>query len=381
VNAPRGEVVHARMRLPSSAFFLFLLVAPAASLVAACGSSSEPASVPSDPAPDASTPPVDGGRTDRDASGPVDASVAAACTFTSFDTHVSLTLTAVWGAAENDVWVGTTGTSLISDSRLLRFDGTAFGAPIDSTSFDDIRDIRGTATDDVWIAGTLSDSSHRTLLHWDGAALVPATVPAPTSANATFHRLWAGTRTDVWLVGDGTLLRYQGTEWTRPPSFGGGNFDTFYGSGVAGASGNDVILTSRAGSGLRWDGARVEGASTPASSALVRGAKGPYWRIDANTNALASSADGLTWTTVRTFARDEPNPLSLAVDDDGDPWIGTGRVAIPNGYDGPFVEHLAGGVWHKAVPAKLDAVRALAVVGRSVWAVGSYGQAARCMLR
>ncbi|HSO30877.1 MAG TPA: hypothetical protein VLT33_00135 [Labilithrix sp.] len=365
------------MRLACSASFF--LVAAAVSLTIACGSSSDPPATASE-TPEAGTLDPDGGSTPAsDASLSNDAPTTAACAFTTFDTHVSLTLTAVWGASEDDVWVGTTGTSLVNDSRLLRFDGKAFGAPIDSTSFDDILDIEGTAADDVWIAGTLSDSSHRTLLHWDGASLVPAVVPAPTSLKSTFRAVWPRTRGDVWVVGESSVLHFDGASWAKPATYTVSMFDTFYGTAVAGSSDKEVLFASMGTSGLRWDGAQFASAPTPGLRALKRGAKGPYWGIDPNARALKSSTDGVTWTSVRTFTKDEPNPVSLAVDADGNPWIGTNRVAVPNGYDGPFVEHLENGVWQKSTPAKLDVVRALAVAGRSVWAVGSFGQAARCM--
>ena len=312
-----------------------------------------------------------------------DAAPQAACVFTNVDTPVGLTLTSVWGASENDVWIGTTGRSLIFNSVLLRFNGTAF-TQINSTTFDDILDISGTAADDVWIAATLSDSSHQTLLHWDGAALVTATVPAPTTLRASFRALWPRTRSDVWLVGDSTLLRFDGTAWTKPPTFSGQSFDNFRATVVAGSSDNEVLVGGLQNDGLRWDGASIKSASMPVFNALKRGSVGPYWAIIDTSlvnRALVSSTDGVTWTEVRTFTRGaEPLPISLAVDANGDPWIGTSRFATPNGNNGPFAEHLVNGTWQKSALPELDAVRDIAVAGRSVWAVGGFGKASRCLL-
>lgn len=347
------------MRTVSCSLFLFAV---------ACGSEVDPSI----------TPVNDAGLTDA---GSTDAPPQAPCMFTNIDTPVGLTLTSVWGASENDVWVGTTGRSLIANSVLLRFNGTAFTA-VNSTTFDDILDIAGTAADDVWIAATLSDSSSQTLLHWNGVELVKAAVPAPPTLQASFRGLWPRTRSDVWLVGDSTLLRFNGAAWTKPPTFSEQSFDNFRATVVTGSSDNEVLVGRLQSTGLRWDGTSIKSTPMPAFRALKRASVGPYWGIDTSrvNTALVSSTDGVKWTQVRTFTTTEPQPISLAVDASGNPWIGTSRVTIPNGYDGPFAEHLVNGSWQKSALPELDAARAIAVAGRSVWAVGGFGKAARCLL-
>ncbi len=148
-------------------------------------------------------------------------------------------LMAVWAAGPDDVWaVGQRGT-------ILRRVGAAFAA-IPGGTDSELNAVFGTGSNDVWIVG-----SGRTVLRWNGTALAAAAdgVTSDVVAGAAFgsqawlvgvsggiyHRkagdsAWARqgagvsqailygahaiAANDVWVVGDGTSLHYDGTDWS-----------------------------------------------------------------------------------------------------------------------------------------------------------------------
>ncbi len=79
----------------------------------------------------------------------------------------------------------------------------------------------GSGKDDVWASG-----SGGTMLHWDGTAWKPATLPSPTAypIKNTFHALWGTGPSDVWVASATNVVFHTdgwkngGATWERAPN-------------------------------------------------------------------------------------------------------------------------------------------------------------------
>lgn len=299
------------------------------------------------------------------------------CTFTEIETPVSTELRGIWGVSADDVWIGSEGVSLVASASVLHVVG-GVATKVSTGNADSVRSIWGTSADDVWFAATLSDNSHTTILHWDGANLTPSL--SEPSGGASLVAIWTGAPGDVWAVGDRRVLHFTGGSWGTPPATDPGVFQTFAGRSVAGASPSSVIFGTSGTSMLRWNGTNVVSTTSNTSlHRLARGASGSYWGWSESSKTLSKSADGTTWQKVRTFREDEPSLVGLAVSSDEDVWIVTSSLPIPGGYDGPYVERFDGTSWKRVALDPGRAIRDIGLAGNSVWIAGTGGYVARCM--
>src|SRR6185295_811924 len=107
-------------------------------------------------------------------------------------------------------------------------------------------DVHGTGRDDVWAVG-LGD-----VLHWDGQSW---SVNARFGDEATFAGVWASGPTDVWAVasdptsGGGSIRHWDGTAWTVALRIDAGGLSDVWGSAP-----NDVWVVGAGGSIFQWDG-------------------------------------------------------------------------------------------------------------------------------
>lgn len=110
-------------------------------------------------------------------------------------------LTAVWGAAPNEVWSGggaydfgthSVGNLLHLESNRWRDTTSGIGL---------IAALHGTSASDLWAVGAAG-----TILHYDGSRWQRQSVTASDQFNAVF----AASSTDVWAVGDGGLIAHFG---------------------------------------------------------------------------------------------------------------------------------------------------------------------------
>lgn len=325
------------------------------------------------PQPDASSP------ADRGAASQDTVDTPTPFDFKPLDTPVSTTLRGVWGASVDDVWVGSEGFSLLASASVLHVEKGVV-KQYSTGSADSVRAISGTAANDVWFVATLSDASHHTILHWDGVQLSQAL--GESASSSSLAAIWARTPQDVWAVGDRLVLRLQGGVWSKPPTITPSLFETFHGTAVAGASATSVLFGQASGSAYCWKGSTFGdcGVTTPHLHRLVRAAAGSYWGWDGTVRAVVKSGDGVSWQTVRTFTKDEPIPVGIAASSDSEVWLATTRIAVPGGYEGPFVDRYDGAAWRRS-PLKTQAsLTDIAVVDRSVWVVGTQGYVARCLL-
>ncbi|MBL8911939.1 MAG: hypothetical protein JNM17_14695, partial [Archangium sp.] len=104
------------------------------------------------------------------------------------------TLHAVWASGTNDVWVGGAG------GFVARWNGTSF-APLATGTTATVLDIHGRGPNDVFIVGA------GFVKHWDGVRL--RDVASGTGGTRSVEAVWAGTGTDVWLVGERGIARHR----------------------------------------------------------------------------------------------------------------------------------------------------------------------------
>ena len=145
-------------------------------------------------------------------------------------------LSAVWGAAANDVWaVGPEGV-------VLYWDGLAW-SPVASGVDADLSEVWGSSPNDVWVIGYGDDGG--VILHGDASGLVvQSTVPEG------LHAIWGSGPSDVWIVGEaGTILHWDGGAWASFDSATANQLE-----GVFGLAADDVWAVGVAGTTVHWDG-------------------------------------------------------------------------------------------------------------------------------
>ncbi len=195
------------------------------------------------------------------------------------ESPTSVILTAVWGAADDDIWaVGDSGT-------VLHFDGLAWsGVPVPSANT--LLGIWGLGPDQVWATGV------NVVLAWDGVTW--QSMPLPPGP----HELWGIWGTDpsnLHAVGQsGDLLRFDGTAWSVLPS------PTPLGLfGVHGIHAGEVWAVGVNGTLLRFDGTTwtLAPSPTPANLFAVTG-DGPGQLAAVGNRGVVLRFTGTTWTLV-----------------------------------------------------------------------------------
>ena len=200
-------------------------------------------------------------------------------------------LSGIWAAAPGDLWVvGYNGTILhkLGDQPFM---------PVPSGVAANLNAVSGTGAKDVWFAGAM-----RTVLHWDGSAITADGEGIVTELNAVaaasagdvwvagnaggvyrrmgkrwvrqaegmttavLYGIWAGNANDVWAVGDGVALHFDGATWassTLAPAV--------VGHAVWGAASNDVWAVGRVPGGFvaHFDGNVWSPITVPNVGALM----------------------------------------------------------------------------------------------------------------
>jgi hypothetical protein len=228
----------------------------------------------------------------------------------------SLSLTAVWGSAQDDVWaVGAAG-------RILHFDGQRWQRSPRVTD-SDLTGLHGHSSDDIWAVG------EDVALHWDGHAWTVAL----SNVGESLMGVWQAAADDVWMVGlawdvdRGVLRHYDGERWQ--------------GTTIGSAS---TLWEVWGGA----DGVWIAGSSTAGEGFLARGEHTDFARASFDGGSLRG-----IWGT-----------------GDDDIWVAAYAGAL---------QHWDGHVWSEYVIPELDS-RLLSVAGtsaRDVWAVGLHGTVAR----
>jgi hypothetical protein len=313
-------------------------------------------------------------------------------------------LSALWGAAWNDVWAG-------GRDGLLHYDGAGWRAVTLPAEIGAVRSLWGSGPRDVWAAGdgiarwdgktwrvvaglpdkedtsyvltgsgphdvwALADSGdgpeeEQTILHWDGARWRTDYVPFKVAtAQRALNALWTSGPGEVWAVGvdlasrASLVLRRTSQGWSPSPTAGGDPLLSIWGaaSDDVWAAGGETIL--------HWDGARWAATKAPAEAALRR-----LWGISstdawASGNGIVLHWDGRAW--LRQWTQREGVTLLRAG------WSSGPQDAWAAGDDGALL-HFDGTAW--APMPRLD-VQYLDDVSADApsdaWAVGGFGAALR----
>lgn len=168
----------------------------------------------------------------------------------AFDTSATGSLSGVWGAAPDDVWIvggtdeqaeiyhhdgsawsaveapavpllawvyGFSATDVYAvgvGGAAVHWDGTAWSI-LDPGTDEDLWGVFGLAPDDIWMVGGNADEDEPLLLHYDGATFTP--VPLAEEENnrnaTTVYKVW-GIGEALYVVGqNGLILRWDGAAW------------------------------------------------------------------------------------------------------------------------------------------------------------------------
>jgi hypothetical protein len=139
----------------------------------------------------------------------------------------------VWGTSASDVWA-------VGDSGLItHWNGSGWTTGSPSSTTRNLRGVWGSGKSDVWAVG---DSG--TILHWNGSAW-----SSPVAAGTTLDLwgVWGADASHAWAVGAGTIVRWDGTQWSPDACVPAGNFKAVWGSSATDVwAVGDVIV--------HWDG-------------------------------------------------------------------------------------------------------------------------------
>ncbi|MBN9160762.1 MAG: hypothetical protein BGO98_26985 [Myxococcales bacterium 68-20] len=186
--------------------------------------------------------------------------VSPPCPVDEFDRQICMKLNAVWAESAHRVWfVGDEGKVFRSDTSSLA-DGGGGGDPdagesqkhlelteMNSSSLRALNGIWGFGDDDVWAVGVQG-----VIRHWGGG---DAWTIVPSPVTADLNAVWGARPDDVWAVGDdGVVLHWDGKEWTLTPTpYGIENRPPLYAVSGSGAdvwiAGQGTLLRSKAPGG------------------------------------------------------------------------------------------------------------------------------------
>jgi hypothetical protein len=200
------------------------------------------------------------------------------------------------GVSFNAVWAGGAEVWAVGSSgNMAHFDGNAWsccgwgygdsGFPISNPLYG----VWGSKPTDVWAVGQSS------LLHWDGNVWVDE-----TPQNTFLYSVWGNAANDVWAVGSGgQVAHWDGTAWQNVPS---GAFGALY--AVSGRGAGDVWAVGDTGTAIHWNGHAWSSAGAGLESvATLRGVAtlGPAnaWAVEEGGDVV--HWDGCTWSKVASF--------------------------------------------------------------------------------
>lgn len=255
---------------------------------------------------------------------PEDSEPAATVTWSAaFDTSMTGSLSGVWGAAPDDVWMvggtdvqaeiyhfdgaswspvtapsvpllawvyGFSSTDVYSvgvDGAAVHWDGTSWSV-LDPGTDEDLWGVFGLAPDDIWMVGGNADEDEPLLIHYDGSTFTQVALAAEeNNRNATtVYKVW-GIGEKLFVVGqNGLILRWDGSAWRGE-------------SGGAEANQDFVSL---------W--------GTSESNITAVGGRG---------NARISRYDGTSWTTTAPSGYGGINGVSM-IDPDEAVMVGVGGL-------------------------------------------------------
>ncbi len=184
----------------------------------------------------------------------------------------------------------------------------------------------------------------------------------PTPQGHALSAVWTAPSGDVWVVGMyGTILRYQGGQWSRAAS----GSDALVLSGIWGSADDDIWVVGSAGTILHFDGAawaKVSSPTTQSLAAIWGSGPGNAWAVGWAGTIVHLS--GTTWSVAPGPAGVTDTLTSVWGSSPTDVWAVGGQERIL---------HFDGSSWSSVVSTP-SAGNLMAVCGTSatsVWAVGA----------
>ncbi len=143
----------------------------------------------------------------------------------------------VWGTSVVDVFA--VGSALGGTAPFMgRYNGTSWASVTVPTSVP-LKDVRGSATNDIYAVGNTG-----TILHYNGSSWSTATSPTSNNLNG----IWGSSSSDYFAVGNGgVIVHFDGEQWTTMTSPTANNL-----LGVWGASRNSVFAVGASGTILHY---------------------------------------------------------------------------------------------------------------------------------
>jgi hypothetical protein len=283
---------------------------------------------------------------------------------------------------------------------------TVFPTPLAGGVYYSVEGFAALAPDNIWAAGyEVTDPTNATtqplILHWNGAAWQPASVPAGAGALTGISAVSAN---DIWALGytgkydsypggadeHPLAFHWDGTGWTATPAPATAGPARYL--GVAAVAANDVWAVGAIDSSTpqsllaHWDGAAWRAVAHPDLTGrqylTAVAAAGPnavwaagYFYPAADPNSRGQVAlerwDGQQWRVVYSAAAGTLEGLALAGPDDV--WV-TGARAIPIGPTLVLTAHWNGTAWQETPDrpnqAYNNATRGITAAPNDVWTVG-----------
>lgn len=191
---------------------------------------------------------------------------------------------------------------------LARWDGARWTIDAPPAGTPSVRILQGVWSDgpsNAWAVGGAS-----TILRYNGTSWsVLSDVNKPVATSDNYNAVW-GTGSDVWVVGDNTILHCRAGTSCVTENVGGG---ILY--GIWGTSATNVYAVGAGGRILRYNGTGWSAMNSPTAHALARVAgsgPGDIWAVG---DSVLIHHDGAQWTNVPmtgdlTWARSRvPSPM------------------------------------------------------------------------
>jgi PKD repeat protein len=96
---------------------------------------------------------------------------------------------------------------------LLRYDAASW-SEVTGSSGHELHGLWVAGSNDVWIAGERT-TGEGVVLHYDGTGLTESFAPATGAAEPPLLDVWGSSSTDIYAVGSGGILHYDGSTWVE----------------------------------------------------------------------------------------------------------------------------------------------------------------------
>lgn len=224
------------------------------------------------------------------------------------------------------VWaVGSHGRVIVYDPAT----GTIDERPIVSEN-GALYGVWGASATDVWAVGHDPDSTGElsAAFHWDGVAWSEVALP-PAAAGLDLFKVWGTAAADVWACGaGGTLLHYDGVEWSIVPSGTSSDLITLHGVAPRVAVGRGPTLLERATDGS-WVNATLPEGTRPLNGVRV-GDDGAAWAAGFGGTLLRRTQRG--WIQDAEVPATNPSDFhAVEIDAAGGVWVAGGNLTSLQG--------------------------------------------------